>query len=585
MSSPISRDVMNSSPDSDKENSNPGPSNDLTTLFFPRAYKTPPQPPAFKRRLIDVGDATVDDISLLADFSAEDEEQQEDEDDENATLTFREMAISCSPKSPEQRDAALYAERMLRTPFAELILEDDVTPVPKGKTYLRHFSPAAPFPAFPAFTTPQGEDAQGHSQTTISSPPGLDMDGSEAPEIRISPAEDLVSPLCSLKLETIHEDVNSQASSSLNLEDPVDFSSSGLTSYRGHLRPARTNAGAHANRCSADLYSSFFAQMQSSDSSFDLLNDKISFLSQESGMESMLEAMEEESFDLQIETAKMANTLREVVADSAPTSLGKSLDQDNGSDFVTSYIEQSRPVFAERQTAIHEIAVPEEGDLISISPTTPAPSTHSRTVVQKRLSSATPQSGRDGPALAPPPPVPALRIVKRQNLPTQASRPVGRETARAEPAQSSMKPASRRPSNAMAEATKRPARIVTPPTSASGSSANAATGSGPRRVLVTEDDKPIVAMSDIRTRPSSRVASSNAPKRLPIPGNPEPAPIPKLASASGLKPPTRYGSTMSAGSSLPRPVTFTKPTATAQAPETGKSKFTSLLGRGISARR
>lgn len=91
--------------DADKENHNDSPNSLTMTMFVNKITKpvTHPQPAPLKRRLIDIGDMTLEDASCpetLLDESLEEEfstgfDQVEDEED--ATLTFKDMVKAATP--------------------------------------------------------------------------------------------------------------------------------------------------------------------------------------------------------------------------------------------------------------------------------------------------------------------------------------------------------------------------------------------------------------------------------------------------------------------------------------------------------
>lgn len=373
--SPFERETNSSSPDSDKENANPTISSDPTTLFFNRAYKSsqsiPPKPSTLTHRLIDVGDATIDNISIGTggvlgnEGNAEEFRREEVENgvygeveelglgvdnDQDEILNLRDTAQSCLPKSPEQKAAATFAERMLRTPLAEIILDDEATPLPNSKIFKRHFVQPAPLPSLESIT--EASDSVIHNEAKKS-----------PPEIRISSADNLSLSFSDLDETSFTANAKSRQSSKVLIDNPNSQSSA----FSRHLRTNTTsNTRSEINRCSADLQSSFFMQMQSPESSFDLLHDKVSFLSQESSLESMLDILEDESFDLQFEAAKMADTLRVLKANSKPTQLlhdagGASANEGKPSPIGLSMVDEmylgtlelsAPPMFAARKASI-----------------------------------------------------------------------------------------------------------------------------------------------------------------------------------------------------------------------------------------
>lgn len=91
---------------SDKENHNSSPNTLAMTMFFNQIARQAahPQPTPLKRRLVDIGDMTLEDAALpeaLVDEGLEDDFNsrfdQVDDDEENATLTFRDMVKAATP--------------------------------------------------------------------------------------------------------------------------------------------------------------------------------------------------------------------------------------------------------------------------------------------------------------------------------------------------------------------------------------------------------------------------------------------------------------------------------------------------------
>lgn len=126
----------------------------------------------------------------------------------------------------------------------------------------------------------------------------------QMPHITVSSPDSLADSLSTLNLETPTEPPLADTTHPLGITLPSPPSAS---SQPHRLRPNPPKTSSHdPKRRSIDLYSSFQLQLQSEDASFDLLNDKISFLASGSGMESFMNAMEgDDSFDMDIEEANM----------------------------------------------------------------------------------------------------------------------------------------------------------------------------------------------------------------------------------------------------------------------------------------
>lgn len=286
------------SPDSDKENS---------------AHFT------HKRRLVDVGDVTIDDPSLLHDDHLLDDDLSFN-DDENDTLTFRQMASATParlfPQSPPRSNP--------RTPLADIALDHDSTPIARTKVYRRPV-PAAPsslsrvVDLIPVTVAPQDSplasviNAVNSSGLSFANTPGrptrlLDEDLGP-PQIRISSPDALADSLSAMNLETPIGAPLTETTIPPPPSPPALALSVLPPQSQARLRPNPPKTSSHdPNRSSVDLHSSFHLQLQSTESSFDLLNDKISFFASGSSMDSFLD--EDDSFDLDVEEAKMELALQ-----------------------------------------------------------------------------------------------------------------------------------------------------------------------------------------------------------------------------------------------------------------------------------
>ncbi|KAI0367945.1 hypothetical protein BV20DRAFT_925081, partial [Pilatotrama ljubarskyi] len=259
---------------SDKENELP-PGD--VTVFFSRTYGVHkpqgedvqrPRTPNFKGKLIDFGDTPVQDRhweDAGHDGSDADEEQSESEEAENAVVA-----------AP-------------RTPLADLDLEETPRPQHDSRRALKAPSFATSTGATPPphkesplralLAAPQGSplaevinsinfsalNVSENNTPTAEHPPSADIEGgrppSPFPEITVCAPETPVLP--DLDTKEHGDSVVAPVTSGSTLRPP-----SSLT----QLSPD------DPRRASVDLYSSFHLQMQSAEMSFDLLNDKISFL-------------------------------------------------------------------------------------------------------------------------------------------------------------------------------------------------------------------------------------------------------------------------------------------------------------------
>lgn len=333
------------SPDSDKENSSP-PLGDcsMTAAFFGRSYKpSAPAPVPPKRRLIDIGDITVDDASMHM-MLTDEEELEELNDDENETLTFFRPASTPARPVDKVAEPATPSASTPRTPLGELALERDLTPVARTKMYRRAPLPSSSLVAPEIVVSPPRGDSSITSVINAVNSSGtsfadfgptdsneflipedsnggtndISPDDTQMPHITVSSPESLADSVSTLNLETPTGSLLTDTTRPFGITPPLPPSNT--TSSQPHrLRPNPPKTSSHdPNRRSIDLYSSFQLQLQSEDASFDLLNDKISFLASGSGMDSFMNAMEgDDSFDMDIEEANMESALEKMKLENA----------------------------------------------------------------------------------------------------------------------------------------------------------------------------------------------------------------------------------------------------------------------------
>ncbi|KAF9448177.1 hypothetical protein P691DRAFT_65767 [Macrolepiota fuliginosa MF-IS2] len=129
--------------DADKENHSSSPNSLTMTMFINKIAKPTlhPQPAPLKRRLIDLGDMTLEDAACPEALSVESMEEEfsagfdQADDEENATLTFKDMVKAATPirtlktvvESPTSNTFP-----MARALFAG-IAQEQVTPAPQPK--------------------------------------------------------------------------------------------------------------------------------------------------------------------------------------------------------------------------------------------------------------------------------------------------------------------------------------------------------------------------------------------------------------------------------------------------------------------
>ncbi|KAJ7651695.1 hypothetical protein DFH06DRAFT_551407 [Mycena polygramma] len=247
------------SPDSDKENSFPD------SDFFPQTYVQHASPVRLTRRLVEVGDVTVDNGG---DEDGGEEEEEEVEADENDTIGLPPPA-----SSP-------------RTPLADVTFDRERTPM-RSKMYRRkaaagELASSQPAPEDYAFASVI--NAVNASGATFGAQANPSVVVCPPEETEYSPASDTTS-VATLSLATPTGSLI--ADTTMAFPTPSEASTSFLAPA---IQPAPVSMTSFNLDCSsADLQSSFALHMKmNSDESFDLLNDRISFLEQS----------DEESFDM-----------------------------------------------------------------------------------------------------------------------------------------------------------------------------------------------------------------------------------------------------------------------------------------------
>ena len=369
------RDELSMSPESDKENleSNMGE----LTAFFTRTYssKMTQVPDRRMKRLIDVGEVTVimgEDGAGLGIPTGEGEGGKENADNErvlgqldiDATPRYEHKSFSMSPDDSETP--------MQRVPFQDITPE--TTPVRRNRTFRRdenltdsaiHLSPRTT-PAPPSSPLASvinsinfGDDALALTeyelpQISISFP----SRSAGVHDLASSTADLIPSASSALLIRTAHMDslacstaylvpsagsalmtkvpllesvcrplsppeFQSPSNPSKTCSSPLSQRSQMTPTTNKHIsasspqtiKPPRTKSSgvSHTRTTSTDLHSSFNVQLETAESSFDLLNDRISFFDSGMGMESsrvdmtvhLDESLLIEEFDLKGEEARM----------------------------------------------------------------------------------------------------------------------------------------------------------------------------------------------------------------------------------------------------------------------------------------
>ncbi|KAJ6575373.1 hypothetical protein B0H19DRAFT_1230936 [Mycena capillaripes] len=468
------------SPDSDKENSYPD------SDFFPKTYVQHPGPVRLTRRLVDVGDVTVD-------AGGYDDGLVEDEEDEDDTVGFH------PPPSP-------------RTPLADVTFDRERTPM-RSKVYRRKANEdSSPAPDSYAF----------ESAVNVVNVSGTTFRAQANPSVVICPPEEphsnpvgetdvLSTSLATLSLATptgsLIADTTmafptpSEASTSLHVPtiQPPPVSMTSFTSF-------------NLDCSSADLQSSFALHMNmNSDESFDLLNDRISFLGQSDG----------ESFDMGRELGSISEP-----EETEGTAVLAEFNADPELCLVAPFADNmaTRPAGSPPRSGSPQVQFSDFPQESSITD-------------QQDLcgSSAMPIQPSITPPLppvfvAPPPPasslpepprlVPALKIVKRKRPDTTTVPKAAVETA---PLDNVVSPNSPATDNG---ASTRTASSMIPSVGR-----YVMEGPGPWRVPISSSDK---EKEKVHHKP---VAGSilSGPRRVPLPNEaPIPAPAPAIASTKAL---------------------------------------------------
>ncbi|KII85223.1 hypothetical protein PLICRDRAFT_57160 [Plicaturopsis crispa FD-325 SS-3] len=654
------RDVT--TPDSDKENNG---KNEITmSTYFNRTYaRKEPVVVQPKRRLVDVGDVTVDESVRHDD---EDDFDDYDENDEgNVSLLsepdlddddLQDVTIHGPPALPPARAAPTSPTRASlkpssrtptspRTPLAEIVLE--MSPPPARKKFFKRDDAAATASASSA-AQPDSARAPPHSPLAnvingINFPrrePGsarrvhvesdaddTDDDQENAPCGSLQPSLPIKS---SLMASTAHLTRSPTKAMLTNITvcppSPPSPSAHGLPSKTALMsstarldrsptramltnvtllsastmasstasmdesvrrRPTPTTSSIDPRRSSADLQSSFNLQLQNAESSFDLLNDKISFLGSDNsflgGECSFLGGaadMGDDEFDLKEEERLMEIQAREAggmsSAKNSPTlKAGFAAVENTGSPESTSSgsskgSRDATPQASSLRRRFSDAAARSPlGSVFKTKAKTPSPQSSEPIHVPNTPTHTSPTSVIDvHTPLAPsnPKPVPALRIVKRAlktyehtkadsatstsscATDTDTDRE-GNALTRAEPRMLTRRRSSIAPP-APAPVKRRPS--VAPPAPAPPQPKHRPMLAGiqrpPKGVAPAPSRPPAVAARRPVPPAANAAATKPAPaidakSRLQRPGSALGGQPSKIGGASGLRPPSRYAPT------------------------------------------
>ncbi|KAF6766589.1 hypothetical protein DFP72DRAFT_867066 [Ephemerocybe angulata] len=558
----------NDSPDSesDKENENPPPRTDLTlTTFFNRTYK--PRHSALKpirRRLIDVGDATVDNIDPWASDEESDETPVPDldglDDNENDTLTFRKMAEAATPKWNATKASTFKTPSPTapRTPLSELTFDQDATPMAKPNKRpplsLRSKLAQVQSPQLQitvSHASPQRRPAEIAGESNPGEPTGTSPGLSVSANPLVNSVSSIHLPSASVSGPHILDTVFTPSSS---ISDEPLFSSNMIA--HGRLRP-------HPPSTSSLDTISFFGLSKNGNSSY---------------------LDEDPSFDMSFGDSLPTQQIEE--AEHCPTE----------APIESPPLQHERVVFkamvqeveVKKKTHIDRNTVESKPNHINKSSISPK-STHSspsglHAEKPQALEAITPKHPRAVPVA--PPPVVGLRIVKRSQLATQAGQKQTVTKAVASPRlapRQSMLSLNRSPAPAAGKKALDPPPVRRstvqstsnllgrvkptngePPkpsvTRSTSGASSRTTGSGPRRVLVTEEPERRAPRPDTSTLGAANASSvQGGPRRVPVSERPS---IPKgsLSGTLNKQPsstssiPKAQSNRINIGSSLPQPV-------------------------------
>ncbi|KAG6862183.1 hypothetical protein C0995_004265 [Termitomyces sp. Mi166 len=603
VSTDLSRDAPSPDADtSDKENC-------LDSEFFFGQPLKAPSPVRLKRRLVDVGDITIDDPTIHPMLTEEDELDDSMCDDDD-TMILR--LSTATPARDITVQKASPSNVGLRTPLAELSIDPDITPIARTKMYRRQppsalassdiITPASlessTFASVIDAVTASGVSFAGparpspdHESENEAQPVNVISCDNGIPQITIPSIDEFTNstPAFSLATPPSEEDAP-QPSTSLLLSESSETSIS-IEHPRTTLRSSLSKSSSQdKKRHSIDLYTSFHLQLQSEEASFDLLNDKISLFASSSSMDSFHGLGEDDSFDMAVEEAKLQTTIDTIKLEQGERkdsfcSPDAHLEQNPICDTQVQKQAPHEPT-EEENNECPEIAKQTVGEP-SILPPVFGPPLHD----QGCAVLCTPAPNVREQIL--PPAVPALRIVKRSARPaheksastSSAASATSEGPAITAPATASVAPI-RSPITQHVSSTdinrvtrvrsaaSEPSAILPPASTGNG------TSNGPRRVPIG-DSQPVAinkrrGFVDQRNMPQGKTTGPRRVIVTPSVSVPPAAPVPvpassKASAVSGLKAPTKYGLGTTA-SALPRPVSRLPTAATsgiARPPRTG----------------
>lgn len=268
-----------------------------------------------RRRLIDVGDMTLDAPDMLDLFVDQDDLEHEinqsvaEEEDDNETLTFRDMAKAATPKWSGRHVTSFTTPKSSpspRTPLVEIPLKDEATPVARKKPFRRPIQVDSKISGVESEATladthriAAPNPSEISERTTMRSifTPSIEISTDEATPEGKPAMEGLGSSVCTLNLPTPSDSLIADTSMPHVVSPPSPQTSRNTLlppPIHTRLRPTSNSRASPStsSRYSVDLQSSFQLHLSSSESTFDLLNEKISFFSSKDDNDSFLHNLE-----------------------------------------------------------------------------------------------------------------------------------------------------------------------------------------------------------------------------------------------------------------------------------------------------
>ncbi|KAF8640698.1 hypothetical protein AX17_000354 [Amanita inopinata Kibby_2008] len=545
---------INTSPDSDKENNSPPPENHLTfSAFFNRTHQQQSFPPVslLRKRLVDIGDLTLDDASTL-DMVKEEQEPltgQVVESDTTADYCLETPIALAHPRTPLADITLGECDRMPLVCTRVDALQLD-PPSPSLRAVRQEASNATVHVDQQTFLFDGIPGKTLNSTDAVMEPPSVTSEV-QTPAIVIcawdsmtETSPDTQFPICE---DHSRENSNSALDSSSPLPscptevetEPLAESSSQAVAH-STLRPRSSNTlPLDSNRFSIDLQTSFQMHLHS-DASFDLLNDKITLMEP---MEPLMS--DDENSDFEIGKDKLQDALarfrRDAVSPgdepykhdnlppshsetaSSPVNDASSLAHKPESSLTMCMAgDKSANVLTAASKSLSPPSYKAESVSSGLTKTSPI------AIPQRRLSVpfATPSRL---PTIVPPPAIQALRIVKRMKVHHTATKSLGNVTsvcpsiAQEAPRAQALPVGGRKSigSTGIAPPLIKPVRLVSPvapPSSsakptASSSTRTAIAGSGPRRVPIAEGPPGTAANNPAQ---ASIPLSNFGPRRIPM---------------------------------------------------------------------